>query len=55
MCLLIGTGSEVALCVEAYEKLTAEGVKVRVVSLPSWELFEVQPARVSRLGDPARR
>src|SRR5262249_50529824 len=42
--LLIGTGSEVSLCVEAYEKLTAEGVKARVVSLPSWDLFEKQPA-----------
>ena len=42
--LLIGTGSEVQLCVEAYEKLTTEGVKVRVVSLPSWELFQSQPA-----------
>ncbi|MBY0514798.1 MAG: transketolase, partial [Gemmataceae bacterium] len=42
--LLIATGSEVALCVEAYEKLTAEGVKARVVSLPSWDLFEKQPA-----------
>jgi transketolase len=41
--LLIGTGSEVQLCVEAYEKLTAEGVKARVISLPSWELFESQP------------
>jgi len=30
------------LAVEAYEKLTAEGVKARVVSLPSWELFEMQ-------------
>jgi transketolase len=40
--LLIGTGSEVSLCVETYEKLTAEGVKARVVSLPSWALFEQQ-------------
>jgi transketolase len=40
--ILIGTGSEVSLCVAAYEKLTAEGVKARVVSLPSWELFERQ-------------
>ena len=40
--ILIGTGSEVPLVVEAYEKLTAEGVKARVVSLPSWELFEQQ-------------
>jgi transketolase len=41
--LLIGTGSEVSLCVEAYEKLTAEGVKARVISLPSWALFDRQP------------
>ena len=41
--ILIGTGTELTLCVEAYEKLTAEGVKARVVSLPSWELFEQQP------------
>ena len=38
--LLLATGSEVALCVEAYEQLTAEGVKARVVSMPSWEMFE---------------
>jgi transketolase len=41
--ILIGTGSEVSLCVEAYEKLTAEGINARVVSLPSWDLFEAQP------------
>jgi transketolase len=41
--LLLATGSEVALCVEAYERLKAEGVKARVVSMPSWELFENQP------------
>ena len=40
--ILVGTGSELSMCVEAYEKLTAEGVKARVVSLPSWELFEQQ-------------
>jgi transketolase len=40
--ILIGTGSEVSLCVGAYETLTAEGVKARVVSMPSWELFERQ-------------
>ena len=40
--ILIGTGSEVQLCVEAYEKLISEGVNVRVVSMPSWELFEHQ-------------
>jgi transketolase len=38
--LLLGTGSEVSLCVDAYEKLSAEGVKARVVSMPSWEIFE---------------
>ncbi len=40
--ILMGTGSEVQLCVGAYEKLTAEGVKARVVSMPSWDLFERQ-------------
>ena len=40
--ILIGTGSEVRLCVDAYEKLKAEGVKARVVSMPSWEIFEKQ-------------
>jgi transketolase len=40
--ILIGTGSEVWLCVEAADKLAAEGVKARVVSLPCWELFEKQ-------------
>jgi transketolase len=42
--ILIGTGSELNLCVTAAEKLTAEGKKVRVVSMPSWELFEAQDA-----------
>ena len=40
--LLLATGSEVALCVEAYERLATAGVKARVVSMPSWELFERQ-------------
>ncbi len=40
--LLIGTGSEVSLCVEAYEELKAESIRARVVSMPSWELFEQQ-------------
>ncbi|HEX4594925.1 MAG TPA: transketolase [Bryobacteraceae bacterium] len=40
--ILIGTGSEVSLCVDAYEKLTQAGIKARVVSMPSWELFEHQ-------------
>lgn len=40
--ILIGTGSEVSLCVSAWEKLRAEGIKARVVSMPSWGLFERQ-------------
>ena len=40
--ILMATGSEVALCVEAFEELTSEGYSVRVVSMPSWELFEQQ-------------
>jgi transketolase len=40
--ILMGTGTEVGLCVEAYEKLVAEGVNARVVSMPSWELFAHQ-------------
>jgi transketolase len=42
--ILIGTGSEVKLCVEAAEQLRANGTKVRVVSMPSWELFDAQDA-----------
>ncbi len=42
--ILMGTGSEVQFCIGAYEKLTAEGVRCRVLSMPSWELFEKQPA-----------
>jgi transketolase len=40
--ILIGTGSEVSLCIEAYEQLNKEGVPTRVVSMPSWELFDDQ-------------
>ena len=40
--LLLGTGSEVALCVRAYTMLTSEGIRARVVSMPLWELFERQ-------------
>ncbi|MFN4195914.1 MAG: transketolase [Thermosynechococcus sp.] len=56
--ILIGTGSEVSLCVKAAEALRANGKKVRVVSMPSWELFEEQsleykasvlPAGIKRL------
>ena len=42
--ILMGTGSEVSLCVEAYEKLKAEGIAARVVSMPSWDIFERQDA-----------
>lgn len=42
--ILIGTGSEVDLCVKAAEQLATGGTKVRVVSMPSWELFEAQDA-----------
>jgi transketolase len=40
--LLLATGSEVSLCVTSYEQLASEGIKARVVSMPSWELFEHQ-------------
>jgi transketolase len=40
--ILIGTGSEVAICIEVFEQLKHEGVPARVVSMPSWELFEQQ-------------
>ena len=40
--ILIATGSEVALAVAAHEKLIADGVRSRVVSLPCWELFDRQ-------------
>jgi transketolase len=42
--ILIGTGSELQLALEAQEKLAAEGVKARVVSMPCWDLFEEQSA-----------
>lgn len=42
--ILIASGSEVQLCVSAYEALKAEGIAARVVSMPSWELFEAQDA-----------
>ncbi|HXC62940.1 MAG TPA: transketolase, partial [bacterium] len=42
--LLLATGSEVSLCLEAWETLKSKGVRSRVVSLPSWELFEEQDA-----------
>ena len=41
--ILIASGSEVSLAVQAHEKLLAEGVRSRVVSMPSWDIFELQP------------
>jgi transketolase len=46
--LLLATGSEVSLCVAAHEQLVKEGVRSRVVSMPSWELFDQQPADYCR-------
>ena len=40
--ILISTGSEVGLCINAYETLTQEGVRARVVSLPCWDIYEQQ-------------
>ncbi|MBN1380224.1 MAG: transketolase [Deltaproteobacteria bacterium] len=42
--IILATGSEVSIALEAAQKLFKEGIRVRVVSLPSWELFELQPA-----------
>jgi transketolase len=41
--ILIASGSEVSLAVEAHEKLLAEGIRSRVVSMPSWDIFDHQP------------
>ncbi|HET6962488.1 MAG TPA: transketolase [Terriglobia bacterium] len=41
--ILIASGSEVSLAVQAHEKLVAEGIRSRVVSMPSWEIFDHQP------------
>jgi transketolase len=41
--ILIASGSEVSLVVEAHEKLTSDGIRCRVVSMPSWDIFEHQP------------
>jgi transketolase len=52
--LLLATGSEVTLCLAAFERLAAEGVRARVVSMPSWELFERQsPAYRDEVMPPA--
>jgi transketolase len=46
--ILMATGSELSLCVEVYERLASEGVAARVVSMPSWDLFEKQDAAYRR-------
>lgn len=51
--ILIGTGGETHLCVDAAVKLREEGKKVRVVSMPSWELFEKQDAAYKESVFPA--
>jgi transketolase len=38
--ILIASGSEVSLCIKAHEELLAEGISSRVVSMPSWDIFE---------------
>ena len=55
--VLIGTGSEVQVCVAAREQLAARGIAARVVSMPSWDLFEQQPDdyRVDGAARPACR
>jgi len=42
--ILLGTGSELSLCIDAYEKLKTEGINARVVSMPCWEIFDEQDA-----------
>lgn len=46
--ILIGTGSELALCIEAWEALAKEGIPARIVSMPCWELFEMQSEAYKR-------
>ncbi len=41
--ILMATGSEVYLCLDAWEELKKQGIRARVVSMPSWEIFEKQP------------
>ena len=44
--ILIATGSEVSLIVAACQKLTENEIQVRLVSMPSWELFDAQPRKL---------
>ena len=52
--ILMASGSELSLCVDAYEKLKADGINARVVSVPSWELFEQQDAAYKESVLPAK-
>jgi transketolase len=52
--IMMATGSEVAPCVAAYEQLSAEGRKIRVVSMPSWEIFDQQSAEYRETVLPSR-
>jgi transketolase len=52
--ILIASGSEVHLIVEARERLQSQGLKVRCVSMPSWELFEAQPDKYRKAVFPPR-
>jgi transketolase len=51
--ILMATGSELSLCVDAYEKLKTEGINARVVSMPSWEIFAEQDAAYKESVFPA--
>ena len=50
--ILMASGSEVSLAVETYNILQSEGIQTRVVSFPSWELFEAQIGRIQRICPP---
>jgi transketolase len=52
--ILLATGSEVALCLEAFETLSREGIRARLVSMPCWELFEKQSAEYRESVLPSR-
>ncbi len=54
--ILLATGSEVSLCLQAQERLLADGIKARVVSMPSFEIYEAQPLeyRLSVLPEKVR-
>ena len=53
--ILIATGSEVSLAAQAHEMLVAEGIRSRVVSMPSWDIFEHQTAGIPRQCSAAQR